>query len=132
MIANRQLFHAHAFEYACALNGIDHRLIKPKHPWTNGQVERMNRTIKEATVKRYFYETHDQLRTHLRRLRRCLQLRSQTQDPPRPDPIRVHLQNLDFATRKIHSQRAPANAGTEHLVSFVRYQKLPSRGRAAS
>jgi hypothetical protein len=26
----------------------------------------MNRTIKDATVKRYFYETHDQLRTHLR------------------------------------------------------------------
>src|SRR6516164_358259 len=25
----------------------------------NGQVERMNRTIKDATVKRYFYETHD-------------------------------------------------------------------------
>jgi Integrase core domain len=26
----------------------------------------MNRTIKDATVKRYFYETHDELRTHLR------------------------------------------------------------------
>jgi hypothetical protein len=25
----------------------------------------MNRTIKDATVKRYFYETHEQLRTHL-------------------------------------------------------------------
>src|SRR5580704_8640467 len=32
----------------------------------NGQVERMNRTLKDATVKRYFYETHDQLRAHLR------------------------------------------------------------------
>lgn len=31
----------------------------------NGQVERMNRTIKEATVKRYHYDSHDQLRTHL-------------------------------------------------------------------
>ena len=30
---------AHAFEYACAQNHIDHRLTKPKHPWTNGQVE---------------------------------------------------------------------------------------------
>jgi hypothetical protein len=27
----------------------------------NGQVERMNRTIKDATVKRYHYESHDQL-----------------------------------------------------------------------
>ena len=61
-----ELVWAHAFEYACAQNDIDHRLTKPKHPWTNGQVERMNRTIKDATVKRYFYETHDQLRTHLR------------------------------------------------------------------
>ena len=26
----------------------------------------MNRTIKDATVKRYFYETHNQLKTHLR------------------------------------------------------------------
>ena len=57
MIANRKLFLAHAFEYACVLNGIDHRLTKPKHPWTNGQVERMSRTLNE---------THDQLRTHLR------------------------------------------------------------------
>ena len=25
----------------------------------------MNRTLKAATVRRYFYETHDQLKTHL-------------------------------------------------------------------
>lgn len=31
----------------------------------NGQVERMNRTIKDATVKRYHYDSHDELRTHL-------------------------------------------------------------------
>jgi transposase InsO family protein len=56
---------AHAFEYACAKNDVDHRLTKPKHPWTNGQVERMNRTIKDATVKRYHYDNHPQLRRHL-------------------------------------------------------------------
>jgi transposase len=64
-IANGELFRAHAFELACAKNDIDHRTTKPKHPWTNGQVERMNRTLKEATVKRYYYDTHDQLRGHL-------------------------------------------------------------------
>ena len=55
----------HIFRRVCREHDIDHRLTKVKHPWTNGQVERMNRTIKEATVKRFHYEHHDQLRTHL-------------------------------------------------------------------
>jgi transposase InsO family protein len=53
------------FDMICKANGIEHRLTKPNHPWTNGQVERMNRTIKDATVKRYHYDSHDQLRSHL-------------------------------------------------------------------
>jgi Integrase core domain len=36
-----------------------------KHPWTNGQVERMNWTIKEATVKRHHYDPYAQLTAHL-------------------------------------------------------------------
>jgi transposase InsO family protein len=65
MRAQKVPFRCHSFELACADLGIEHRLTKPRHPWTNGQVERMNRTIKEATVKRFHYATHDQLRTHL-------------------------------------------------------------------
>ena len=53
------------FDMICEANGIEHRLTKPNHPWTNGQVERMNRKIKDATVKRYHYDGHEQLRTHL-------------------------------------------------------------------
>lgn len=67
------------FDMICDANGIGHRLTKLNHPWSRGdqktirgtvfprggQVERMNRTIKEATVKRFHDETHDQLRTHL-------------------------------------------------------------------
>jgi len=64
-IANDELFRVHSFELACAEHDIEHRLTKPKHPWTNGQVERMNRPIKDATVKRYHYDNHDQLRQHL-------------------------------------------------------------------
>ena len=55
----------HIFDRVCNEHGIEHRLTKVNHPWTNGQVERMNRTIKDATVKRYHYDSHDQLRTHL-------------------------------------------------------------------
>lgn len=56
---------AHIFDRVCNEHGIEHRLTKIKHPWTNGQVERMNRTIKEATVKRYHYDNHDQFKKHL-------------------------------------------------------------------
>ena len=53
------------FDMICEANEIEHRLTKPNQPWTNGQVERMNRTIMEATVKRYHDDNHHQLRTHL-------------------------------------------------------------------
>ena len=53
------------FDMICEANGIEPRPTKPNHLWTNGQVERMNRTIKDATVKRFHYEGHAQLRTRL-------------------------------------------------------------------
>ncbi len=65
---NRERDHTameHIFGRTCRENGIEHRSTKVKHPWTNGQVERMNRTIKEATVKRFHYDDHAQLKTHL-------------------------------------------------------------------
>ncbi len=58
-------YMTHMFDMRCRENGIEHRFTKINHPWTNGQVERMNRTIKDATVKRYHYDSHDQLRQHL-------------------------------------------------------------------
>jgi transposase InsO family protein len=58
-------YMTHMFDMRCRENGIEHPLTKIKHPWTNGQVERMNRTIKEATVKRYHYDSHRQLLSHL-------------------------------------------------------------------
>ena len=63
-----------------SIRGIEHRLTRPNHPWSRedqktvpggtvfprgGQVDRMNRTIEEATVKRFHYDSHDQLRTQL-------------------------------------------------------------------
>ena len=62
--SDRYAFH-HIFDRVCDENGIEHRKTKVNHPWTNGQVERMNRTIKEATVRRYHYGSHEQLRSHL-------------------------------------------------------------------
>ena len=53
------------FDRVCDEQGIEHRFTKPAHPWTNGQVERLNRTLKEATVQRYHYQTTAQLNEHL-------------------------------------------------------------------
>jgi len=50
----------------CRENGIEHTLTKPNHPSTNRQVERMNPTLRQATLKRYHYATHDELREHLK------------------------------------------------------------------
>ncbi len=55
----------HSFDRICRAFGVEHRLTKPAHPWTNGQVERLNRTIKEATVQCYHYQTTNELNEHL-------------------------------------------------------------------
>ncbi len=55
----------HPVGQLCAEWGMEQRFTKPAHPWTNGQVERMNRTLKEATIKRFHYETTAQLNAHL-------------------------------------------------------------------
>jgi transposase InsO family protein len=38
------------FDMICEANEIEHRLTKPNHPWTNGQVERMTRPRSATTT----------------------------------------------------------------------------------
>lgn len=88
------MWRGHPFNLACHEHAIEHRLTKPNHPWTNGQVGWMNRTLKEATVRRYHHETHPQLEDHLAALPGRLQLCQATEDPMRPNVLRGHLQGL--------------------------------------
>ena len=55
----------HPFDEVCKAHKIEHRLTKFKHPWTNGQVEVMNKVIKSYTVKKYHYESLDSFKKHL-------------------------------------------------------------------
>jgi transposase InsO family protein len=59
------IFGGHIFDRVCAEHGIEHRLTKPYHPWTNGQAERMNRTVKDATVKVFHYPDLEALQAHV-------------------------------------------------------------------
>lgn len=61
-----EAYRAHPFDAECHRQGIQHRLTQPCHPWTNGQVERMNRTIKEATTRVFHYDSLAQLQRHIR------------------------------------------------------------------
>jgi transposase InsO family protein len=58
-------FGGHAFDRVCDGHGIRHRLTKPHHPWTNGQAERMNRTVEEATIKAFHYPDLEALEAHV-------------------------------------------------------------------
>lgn len=55
----------HDFEKICQANGTSHKKTKFRHPWTNGQVERFNRTVKSQTIRKYYYPDFDSLEKHL-------------------------------------------------------------------
>ena len=59
------LFGGHIFDRVCEEHGIEHRLTKPYHPWTNGQAERMNRTVKDATIRAFHYPDPEALQAHV-------------------------------------------------------------------
>ena len=65
MSEHRRPKKEHLFDEICRLNNIQHRLTKFRHPWTNGQVEIMNKTLKEHTTNKYHYDTIEQLKNHL-------------------------------------------------------------------
>jgi hypothetical protein len=89
------------FDRLCDALGIGHRLTKSNHPWTNGQVERMNRTIKDATVKRYYYPSHDHLKQPLHTLLMAYDFAKRLKTLKSPDALSIHLQNPDHDQRDL-------------------------------
>ena len=53
------------FDVMCQANNIEHRLTLPKHPQTNGMVERANGIIKQATITKSDYLNLEQMNTDL-------------------------------------------------------------------
>jgi transposase InsO family protein len=55
----------HGFDMSCIESNIEHRLTAPFTPKTNGMVERVNGTIKNATVKVLNYKNETELKADL-------------------------------------------------------------------
>jgi transposase InsO family protein len=55
----------HPFTLACKRNKIKHKMTKFRHPWTNGQVERLNRRIKDQTIFKIRYPSYEALEEDL-------------------------------------------------------------------
>ena len=55
----------HKFDVECKDNEIGHRLTAPCTPQTNGIVERVNGTIKNATIKAQDYENINDVKKDL-------------------------------------------------------------------
>ena len=63
--SSRQFLGPQIFDRVCIEHGIEHRLTKPYHSWTNRQAERMNRTVKDATVKVFHFDDLESLEAHV-------------------------------------------------------------------
>lgn len=88
-------------------------MTKPA-PWTNGQVGRMKRTIKEVTGQRYHYQTKDKLNRYRPAflLAYNLLLRSPHWQGPRGS-------SADFAARAAAPLRPSNGAGTRNTKSAL-------------
>jgi transposase-like protein len=106
----------HMFDRVCREHGIEHRLTKPYHPWTNGQAERMNRTIKDATIKAFHYESLISLKAHVVAFVAAYNFAKHLKALRWRTPFEAICDCLDKRPVAFQHQPAPSHRGTKHLV----------------
>lgn len=110
-------FRCHSFELARADVDIEHRLTKPRHPWTKGQAERMNRTIEKGYRQALPPRDARPAAPAPHRLCRCIRLRMALQDPSRARALRSHLQSMHGSPQHIHIEPAPRIPGAKQQTN---------------
>jgi transposase InsO family protein len=106
----------HIFDRVCDEHGIEHRLTKVNHPWTNQRAGRADEPHAQG---------RDRQAPPLRHPRRAarppptllggLQPCAPPQSAAWPHPLRVHLPGLDQRTGTVQAQSVTPHSGTEHL-----------------
>jgi transposase InsO family protein len=114
---SRRFLGPHIFDRVCIANGVEHRLTKPYHPWTNGQAERMNRTIKDATVKVYHYDDLESLKAHVLAFVTAHNFAKHLKALHWRTVLRNHLRGLDQKPINLQNRPAPPHFGTAQLGS---------------
>lgn len=109
------IFGGHIFDRVCDEHGIEHRLTKPYHPWTNGQAERINRTIKDATTKAFHYPSLDALKPHVPAFVTAYNFAKHLKALQWRSPVSGHLRRLGKGSCHLQNQHAPAHPGIKHL-----------------
>jgi transposase InsO family protein len=89
---NVHVKNKHKFDLICEENMIEHRFTKIKSPWTNGLVERMNRTIKDSTINIYRYNDYDELKKSLLAFEKTYNMFRKHKSLGRKTPYQVTLE----------------------------------------
>ena len=113
MIAGRKPFLSHAFEYACTLNDVDHRLTKPKHPGTVRPADQPHHQGRDCQT--LLLRNRDRLRAHLRDFIDACITSPDASRPSDASPLMSSSAKPGLPSRKDSRSRAPKNAGTEQL-----------------
>jgi transposase InsO family protein len=110
------IFGGHIFNRVCDQNGITHKLTQPYHSWTNGQAERMNRTVEEATIKAFHYPDLDALKVHVLAFVAAYNFAKHLKALRWRTPFQAICEawKADFS---LQDQSAPSHPGTTHLAS---------------
>jgi transposase-like protein len=82
----------HDFTKQCKVNSIEHRTTQIKSPWTNGLVERLNRTIKDNTVHKYKYQSYKELEKGLNNYKNYYNLYRKHKSLQRKTPYQVTIE----------------------------------------
>ena len=112
------IFGGHIFDRVCDQHGIRHRLTKPYHPWTNGQAERMNRTVKEATIKAFHYPDLEALQAHVLAFVTAYNFAKHLKALRWRTPFQAVCDAWQSRPVSVQDQPAPPHPGTAHLATL--------------